>query len=179
MLYNDSPAHHEKNDQMVYYKVSLKHLKLASDRARRTFQTDCFKSRPGGKYLWKFDRVVDSDAFTIVLAILHGKSELIPDQPSVRMLAEIAAVVDDLQCHSPVSFFARTWINRLRTHIPPEISQELFDWLFISLVFKDRIIFEKATEVAIDNSIGAVEDHGLPIPTKILGMYGSNAVPAQ
>lgn len=163
------------------FKVSLKHLTLASDRARRMFQSDCLESQPDihGNYLWEFDRVLDSDAFTIVLAIIHGKSELVPDKPSVRMLAEIAAVVDDLQCHSSVSFFGNTWISGLRTHIPPLISQELFDWLCISFVFKDPAIFEKATRVAIDNSIGAVEDHGLPIPPKILGMSGSNTVSAQ
>lgn len=136
------------------------------------FQMDCLESqrdKTDGLYRWEFARVLDSDAFGIVLAIIHGQSELIPEQPSVRMLAEIAAVVDDLQCHSPVSFFAKAWIAGLRTQIPTVESQELFDWLCISLVFRDSVIFEKTTRVAIEESIGPVEDHGLPIPPKILG----------
>ncbi|GKU15537.1 unnamed protein product [Fusarium langsethiae] len=122
-----------------------------------------------GLYHWKFDAILDPKAFEIVLKIIHGKNRDIPPAVNLQVLADISAVVDDLECHDVLWFFAKQWlavlsrVNDIKT--PKDVAQRIL----ISFVFHDPAVFKASTETAITEHWAFAQTHNLPIRPKILG----------
>ncbi|TQW01426.1 het-d [Cordyceps javanica] len=158
--------------QIVHFRVSTKHLQLASDRARCMFLhpfAESNKDEVTGLFKWTFEALFDVEAFRIVLSVIHGQSKIVPERVSVRLLAEISAVVEDLQCRDAVWFYAKVWLRYLGEELPAEVSPDLFDWIFISSVFDEPSIFTATTQTAIRTSIDAMGDYLPPIAPRIIG----------
>lgn len=66
-----------------------------------------------GLHHWKFEAMFDPEAFEIVMKIIHGKTRDIPRTVKLELLAGISAVVDDLECHDALWFFAKGWLLNL------------------------------------------------------------------
>ncbi|KKO98627.1 hypothetical protein THAR02_09277 [Trichoderma harzianum] len=82
----------DKNEpSQVTFKTSMKHLTLASIRAK------------------KFDPMFDPDAFEIVLRIVHAQLHKLPKELSLATMAQVAIIADDLQCSDPIAHFAQQW----------------------------------------------------------------------
>ncbi|CEJ95229.1 hypothetical protein VHEMI10723 [[Torrubiella] hemipterigena] len=153
------------------FRVSMKHLTMASERAGKMFQLGFSESEQDestGYRKWTFDAIFDIEAFKTVLFIIHGRTKSVPEHITLQMLAEISAVVDDLQCADAVWFCAKKWLRELDTSPMEDLSKELFEWIFIASVFHESEIFERATHTAVLNTTGSIDDYGLPILRKIM-----------
>lgn len=137
------------------------------------FKGDYQESKPSeidGLYRWTIDPMFDPEAFKMVMKIIHLRTHELPENVTLEMMANIAAVVDDLQCHEAVSFFTKIWISRLPQPLPSAICDDLIRWVLIASVFRTRERYKSATRVAILHSTGPIPTLGLPIYPDIVGM---------
>ncbi|KAF4458771.1 hypothetical protein FALBO_14481 [Fusarium albosuccineum] len=176
---NDDPSSAQVDDSSdslaspaeLHLLCSKKHLTSASVRAHKMFAGGFRESIPDemdGLYHWKFEPIFDAKAFEMVMKIIHGKTRDTPRTVNAELLAGIAAVVDDLQCHDTLWFFAKGWLTNLKFDAPVGICKELAQLILISYVFEDPALFQTSTKTAITCSLGSVPTFGLPIPPKIL-----------
>ncbi|UPK97252.1 hypothetical protein LCI18_008187 [Fusarium solani-melongenae] len=178
---DDAPAHN--SDQVLQQednsflelrlKVSKKHLTVASRRARAMFTRDYQESQPSetdGLCYWKFEPLFEPEAFRIVMKIFHLQTRDLPESVTLDMMAHIAAIVDDLQCHDAVWFVTKAWIKQLNHRLPSEICKDLIRWILIASVFRETELFESTTRTAILHSTFSIPTFGLPIQPNIIDM---------
>ncbi|QPC76836.1 hypothetical protein HYE68_007588 [Fusarium pseudograminearum] len=175
------PATHETtncqegNDPVaeLWIKVSRKHLSVASRRARRMFQGDYLetqRSESDDHYHWKMEALFHPEALSIVLRIIHAQNQDLPDSVTLKMLVEIATVVDDLQCSEALYFFTRAWTSRISQSIPSHMCDDLIEWIFITSVFGLDNRLKHAMNVAMMESTRRIDNLGLPILPSIIEM---------
>ena len=73
----------------------------ASVRAQRALMGNLMESAENsqdGLHHWVFEPFCDAEAFQIVMGIVHGFIDMIPKSVTLRTLADIAVVMDDLRC---------------------------------------------------------------------------------
>ncbi|KAH6977812.1 hypothetical protein EDB82DRAFT_462767 [Fusarium venenatum] len=121
-----------------------------------------------GLYHWKFDAIFDPTAFEIVLKIIHGKNRDIPQAVDVQLLVGIPVVVDDLECHDVLWFFAKRWLAVLSQVNMLKTQKDVAQRILISFVFHDPVMFEASTKTAITGYWVFTQTPGLPIRPKIL-----------
>lgn len=163
----------------LYFLCSKKHLALASRRADKIFASGFKEAIPDesdGLYHWKFEAVFDSEAFEIVLKIIHGKNRDIPRVVTLELLAGISAVVDDLECHDALWFFAKGWLFSHKACAPTWMNKELAQLILISFVFDDAVLFETSTHTAITCNTGLVPTFNLPIRPKIVSKSAASCL---
>lgn len=158
---------------VIHFRVSTKHTELASARARTMFSlpfAESKKDETSGLRKWVFEAVSDAKAFQVVLSIIHGRTEATPEKVFLLLLAEISAVVDDLQCRDAVHFFADLWITELwQVELADTKVSNRFDWILISSIFEEDAVFEYMTDAAIRTLKGPVGDNIPPIAPSIIG----------
>lgn len=171
-LFNTEPSLAQSTEQPEekQFLCSQKHLTLASRRASKIFSSN-FKEaskEDDGFYHWKFGDLFDAEAFELVLKIIHGKSRNIPRTVSLDLLAAMASIVDDLECHDTIAFFSQGWILAYG-NITPASTKTLAQLILVSFVFENARIFKTASRLAIIHSRGTVSSYELPIRVAIMG----------
>lgn len=84
--------------------------KRGSSRRTRIFANGFKEAIPeetNGLHYWKFEAIFNLVAFDTVIKIIHGKNRDISRTVNLELLAEMAAVIDDLECHDNIWFFAK------------------------------------------------------------------------
>lgn len=155
----------------LHFLCSKKYLTLASRRADKIFASGFIEAIPketDGLHHWKFKAIFDPEAFEIVMKIIHGKTRDIPRTVKLDLLAGISAVVDDLECHDALWFFAKGWLLSFKNRAPKRMNKELTQLILISFVFDDAVLFETSTKTAITCNTGLVPTFNLPIRPNIL-----------
>ncbi|KAI8667740.1 hypothetical protein NCS55_00796700 [Fusarium keratoplasticum] len=149
------------------FKVSMKHLVLASPRAKKMFEGNYAEAQPGtdGLRRWTFEPIFDAKAFRIVMNAIHGHTRKMPRTMTLRRLAKISAIVDDLDCSQSLWFYAKTWLAELDTYMDDDNFRR---WMLISFVFDEPELFESATTFAIRRGDRPFDACGLPIRPKII-----------
>ncbi|KAF4459374.1 hypothetical protein FALBO_13873 [Fusarium albosuccineum] len=155
-------------------KVSVKHLTLASRRAKVMFASNFIEAQPDaeGYRHWKFEPLFDPSAFEIVMYAVHGKTQKLPDTVTLETLTQIAVILDDLETYQALCFAAKRWIKRLGDQGgkgPFRI--DLARYILVSFVFDEPEMFGAMTKRAIFNSNQPFHSFELPIRPKILGMF--------
>ncbi|KAG8664691.1 uncharacterized protein FPOAC1_013471 [Fusarium poae] len=148
-----------------HFLCSKKHLTLASRRAARLFSSQ-FKEasvESDGLYHWKFEAIFNHEAFSLVLKIIHGKTRGIPRDMKLDLLADIATIVDDLQCHEAVAYFSESWLLCWPSARKKARGKELAQLILSSFVFEHASLFENYTKLAIRHSDDVPSTFGLPI----------------
>lgn len=155
------------------FLASKKHLMLASRRASKVLGGSFKEATPeeDGLLHWNFEPIFDSKAFEIVMQIIHGQTRHIPKKVDVDLLAQIAAIVDDLECQDSVWFFAKRWLDQMTGPVMQRLSEDIMRWILVSFVFEDAGIFKAATNIAIRYSTHIMPTLDLPIRSKILGKF--------
>lgn len=154
------------------FKVSSKHLILASGY---------FKKALNGP--WREATVIHDDglrhvrigefnfdAMAIILNVIHGKDSLVPRELDLRMLAEVARVVDYLQCYEVMGLYSTCWISHLQKLIPSNYNSKLLLWIFIARAFRNEAIFGTCTRIAILAVRSQIANTSLPLLPQILGI---------
>ncbi|QYS99772.1 hypothetical protein H0G86_006890 [Trichoderma simmonsii] len=159
-----------KNQFEHQFLVSKKHLMLASPRASKVFEGSFTEATPreDGLFRWKFEPIFDPKAFETVMKIIHGQTRDVPTKIDLTLLAQITAIVDDLECHNTLWFFAKLWLNQIKDRIPSEFCEDLMRWILISFVFEEPELFKKATTTAIEHGIDDIPTFNLPIRPRVL-----------
>ncbi|EWZ80298.1 hypothetical protein NW765_011590 [Fusarium oxysporum] len=151
-----------------HFLCSKKHLTLASRRAAKLFSSQ-FKEasvESDGLYHWKFEGIFNAEAFELVLKIIHGKTRDVPRNVKLDLLADIATIVDDLECHEAVAFFSTNWLFGWPVGWPS--TEELRDkplaqLILASFVFEHASLFQTYTKMAIRHNIDVISTYELPI----------------
>ncbi|KAM0255351.1 hypothetical protein ACHAQJ_005871 [Trichoderma viride] len=172
-LDNEVPGYMTEWKGMHEFYVSMKHLSLASPRAKVVLQGQFKESIPEADGLrhWKFEPIFDAEAFKIVMNMIHAQLRELPDEVTLAMLANIAVIVDDLNCQNSVNFFAKLWIDKLdKSNIQWYISENLAHTIFVASVFELAEQFKMATYHAIIGPPDILSSSELPIAPQILGM---------
>ncbi|KPM38873.1 hypothetical protein AK830_g7703 [Neonectria ditissima] len=155
-----------------HFKVSMKHLALASRRARAMFAGPFKEAQPtsaDGLRHWKFEPLFDPEAFRIAMNIIHGKTRETPDAMATEQLAHFAAVVDDLECHDAVWFAARTWVKQISESDYETGFDNCARLILISFVFNEPQLFKTITGLAIGENTASLSTSSLPIRLRIVG----------
>ncbi|KAG6980322.1 hypothetical protein BFJ70_g16332 [Fusarium oxysporum] len=154
-----------------HFLCSKKHLTLASRRAAKLFSSK-FKEasrEADGLYHWNFGGIFDSEAFELVLKIIHGKTRGIPQDVELDLLAGIASIVDDLECYDALSFFSQKWLLEYgwTYTLPQSVNETLAQLILVSFVFGNAALFQSSTRIAIRCSSDALPTFELPIRADI------------
>ncbi|KAH7220529.1 hypothetical protein BKA60DRAFT_646351 [Fusarium oxysporum] len=148
-----------------HFLCSKKHLTLASRRAAKLFSSQ-FKEasvESDGLYHWKFEGIFNHEAFALVLKIIHGKTRGVPRTIKLDLLADIATIVDDLECHEVIAFFSENWLLWWPGENERTRGKELAQLILSSFVFEHAALFETYTKMAIRYSDDGPLTFGLPI----------------
>ncbi|KAB5536112.1 hypothetical protein GE09DRAFT_341279 [Coniochaeta sp. 2T2.1] len=153
----------------VLLKVSTSHLILASDRAKRILMGPWREANavyPDGLRHWDIEGCLDSKALTIVMDIIHGRTRQVPRSLELDMLAKVAVVVDDLQCHEAVEVFSEMWIGEF--YLPTQYTRDLVLWICIASVFQRQDLLDSAIQTAILQCTEEFRTLDLPIPSTVV-----------
>ncbi|RKL01702.1 hypothetical protein BFJ71_g5031 [Fusarium oxysporum] len=161
-----------------HFLCSKKHLTLASRRAAKLFSSQ-FKEasvESYGLHHWKFEGIFNAEAFELVLKIIHGKTRDVPRNVKLDLLADIATIVDDLECHEAVAFFSTNWLFGWPVGWPS--TEELRDkplaqLILASFVFEHASLFKTSTKMAIRHNIDFISTYELPIRADVSGTLDS------
>lgn len=115
----------------------------------------------------------DTDAFQIIMDIIHGRSRRVPRSLNLELLAKVAVLVDYYDCHDTVKFFSDTWIENLQTwkHRSPQLCRDLILRLCISYVFNQAPTIHEMLHFVVREARGPLQTLGLPLPKRMIGMF--------
>ncbi|KAL6792782.1 hypothetical protein J3E68DRAFT_428139 [Trichoderma sp. SZMC 28012] len=142
----------DKNETShVMFKVSMKHLTLASFRAKK-----------------KFDPMFDPDAFEIVLRIIHAQAHKLPKEISLATMTRVAIIADDLLCSSPIAPFVPQWSSKDDFWATSVQFSATIEKIFICFVFGLKEKFSSMTHQAIIHAIDRKIVCSVPLCLSIL-----------
>lgn len=154
-------------EEQWQFKASSKHLSLASTHVK-TIMSGAKETHDDGLVHWKFDGF-DVDAISIILSIIHGLNRRVPRTVSLSMLAQIARVVDHLECHEVMELCASIWMEHIGDPIPDPSQRDFDDWISVAGVFHSPEVFKNWTRVAIIKKLNCPPSLESPI---LLQAYG-------
>ncbi|KAH8123096.1 hypothetical protein LI328DRAFT_169759 [Trichoderma asperelloides] len=150
-------------------RLSSKHLALASEYFQKLMANEWKETKAESGYSYTIAAEEwDQDALIILMNIIHGQTQKLPEKVTLETLAKIAVLVDYYKCHKTVAFFADAWIRRLKGPLPSFYSRELLLRLFVSYVFSRENAFQQLTRTIIFKSRGPIHTLGLPIPEEVV-----------
>jgi hypothetical protein len=161
----------KQETEVIHYRVSSRHLTLASLWFKRTLTSsgsrEALPDPSDGRYYVNASEW-DEEAFLILLNALHVRRRQVPKTVTLEMLAKLAVLIDyyELQDAEAIEDWVDGWKKGVKENhtVPPKYSRDLMLWLCISAVFGMSRQLEMATEWAIRESWGPLETLGLPIP---------------
>lgn len=166
--------HHSHPLTYVHMLISSKHMILASSVFEAMLKTHYIE----GQTLETKGKVEiplpddDPDAFTILLDIIHSRTNQVPRQVDLGLLTKLSILVDKYQMHEAAGIFPEVWMGELRACLPIASPEEILSWLCISWVFQNSDIFRQVTEILIltsDSEFGEDDVSELPIPKAVVG----------
>ncbi len=154
----------------VRLQVSSAHLRLVSPYFKKALDGPFKESHSTTDGLRHIDADDwDTEAFLIVMRIIHGQNRLVSRSLDLEMLAKVAAIVDYYQCHEMLEPFAEIWhLQRKEALIPGTVSRDLILLLFVSWVLRWSEEFKAVTRIPQTQSKGPLSTMGLPIPERII-----------
>ncbi|KAI4629129.1 uncharacterized protein J4E87_003390 [Alternaria ethzedia] len=133
------------------YQVSSQHLITASPKFKSEIMSwsENHKTDDGFYHMDTADW--DPEAFAILLNMLHLRFRQVPKMLSLELLAKVAKLVDYYQCWEAFDLIADVWVRHARAYhpIPGTYSRELMLWILVAWVFKEPLLFNNATKIAI------------------------------
>lgn len=174
---NDEPGHdepgHDEPEQDVTILASSSHLCLASETFRKMLRGPWLEGASGaseGSVKKCTASEWDTNAFTTVLYIIHGRHRAVPSAVDLETLAKIAAIVDYYHCHEATEVLIQRWIKPAAFPVPvAEYGKDCMLRMLVAWVFRQRDIFEEMARLAVMQSQGPLQTMDLPFPKTLLG----------
>lgn len=151
------PYQENGNPNEIEFRVSTKHLRIASPVFSRMIQGNFQESQPND---W------NTRALLILLDIIHGHHRQVPRKLDLDTIAQIG-FFDHWHAHLN-DWWTYGWLNFDKSSISSFGEAESL-LLFIALTFQSPVVFKNLTISAILTTSDLIETH-LPIPSQILGM---------
>ncbi|SCN87360.1 unnamed protein product [Fusarium fujikuroi] len=176
------PYQENGDPNQIVFRVSAKHLCLASPVFRKAFQGNFKESKQNEQGLLEITTSEwNAETLLILLDIIHGHHYCVPKQPGLAIIAQIGTIVDYYDCLEAVKIVFSYWhasIGNGKTYrsLPsPEddiMHKGLFGdgettILFMAWMAQDQECFKGLTRSAVLTTNGLVETH-LPMPAQIL-----------
>jgi len=157
----------------VHVRVSSKHMTLASPIFRVMLAPNGFME---GRDLELFGRVEvplpddDDAALILLLRIIHNHTKEIPVSIELELLTKVALLVDKYRLQDAVEFFSKIWMNHV-DHRTGSFHLNIPQWLCISLIFRNKQLFDKVAGLAVEHSDinFGINFDDLPIPDRLIG----------
>ncbi|KAF5986993.1 hypothetical protein FBULB1_2199 [Fusarium bulbicola] len=176
------PYREDGSPNEVEFRVSTKHLCIASPVFRKMIQGNFQESQPNENGLFEI-RTSDwnTRALLVLLDIIHGHHRQVPRDLDLDTVVQIGFLVDYYDCLEVVEIFFERWQAHIsdwrkycwilfdKSSVDPFGESQLL-MLFVAFTFRDEVVFKNLTVSAILTTSGHIETH-LPIPSQILGMY--------
>ncbi|KAI0479654.1 hypothetical protein F4859DRAFT_513158 [Xylaria cf. heliscus] len=168
---NETSAHEEYSpdapppEGQWRFKASSKHLSLASTFVKKMMAgpwREANEIYDDGLRHWGFDGF-DVQAISIILSVIHGLNRRIPRTVDLGMLAQIARVVDYLDCHEVMELYASIWVDHLHDSTSGSSREDWDSWISITGVFQNPAIFQSWTRVAIVEKLNYPPSLELPL----------------
>ncbi|KAI1009403.1 hypothetical protein LB504_002914 [Fusarium proliferatum] len=181
----------------VVFRVSAKHLCLASPVFRRMFHGKFKESEPNDQGLLEIRTSEwDAEALLIILDIIQGHHSSVPKRPSLDVIAQIGVIADYYDCLEAIRIFFQHCHSSMKiwekySTRPPEwgpgwgvidptphflslepCTAKPFDGeatigLFMAWIVQDKAQFRALTASAVLSTNGPLET-ALPIPPRII-----------
>ncbi|KGQ03268.1 hypothetical protein BBAD15_g11507 [Beauveria bassiana D1-5] len=173
------PLEPEKDDEQnaAWFRISSSHLRLASDQVRRRLSSayrgtvkDQLSLEDGTTCDVLRTEQWDRNTYLIFLNIVHGHNRQVPNSVSIDTLGKLAVLVDYYECHERFEMFATRWIEAMKGDLPKAYGETTILWLAISLVFEEKDIFKKMTEMVLKHSRSSFQADTLPLPQQLIGI---------
>ncbi|GIC92662.1 BTB/POZ domain-containing protein [Aspergillus udagawae] len=154
---------------VVRYRASSKHLSLAS----QYFEKRLKKEWREGEELQKNGCIeldvpdTDPEAFSILLDLMHCRTQEVPTLVTFDELVELAVQVDYFKCHGVVGLYPARWIEPWKAKRLNAYCDETGKWIFVSGVFNDCELYASVTCLAIRQSKDFINTLDLPIPRSV------------
>ena len=162
-----------ENEDGVHYRVSSRHLILASRRFRTMMSDKRWKEgvRSNNGIFYVYTTGWDPEVFLMLMHIVHLQSRKVPRRIGLEMLTKFAVLVDYYQCEEAVEMFTSIWIEALKTEtkMPTTYCRDLILWLCVAQVFDLPEQFSKVTNLAIRQSKSTIRTLDLPIWPTVVG----------
>lgn len=155
------------------FLVSSRHLILASTVFKRMLTRSGWSEgkKVDGQFRIEASEW-DSQSFSIVLNLVHGRHRQTPKSVSLETMSSIATIVDYYGVHEAVELSCRSLIQRLIALDPllDDVERNWVLWISIAWVFGDDRVFEKATEGATLRATSDLEmPENLPCYAGVIG----------
>ena len=173
------PGHKDGTPNEIVFRVSAKHLSMASPIFRRMIKGDFQESRPNDQGLLEL-RTSDwnAQALLVLLDIIHGHHSHVPERLSQEHVAHIGLVADYYDCSDIVQVFYRGWEARfveywddswpnIKKHVLDSFGKKEQFQLFITWTFQSDQVFSHLATHAILTSTGPIETY-LPVPSNVI-----------
>ena len=154
--------------------VSSKHMTLASCVFKTKLVPDSIKNGAGSTASGKIEISLiedDSEAFIVLLNVIHGRNRLVPLTLSLDLLTKVAVLVEKYNLHDVVAVFGDIWVFDAMDRSDSGYFLQVSQWLCIAWVFKDEELFNTVSCLAVKFSkkgfSGSMD--GLPLPPHIIG----------
>ncbi|RDW64498.1 BTB/POZ domain-containing protein [Aspergillus mulundensis] len=176
----DDNTSSDKADE-VRFIVSASHLILASPVFRHALTGEWIESqelrRQGTAEIeasgW------DTEAFLILLRIIHCKPYDLPKEVSLETLAKLALIADYYDCVKLVQWYADAWISKVLPFracfsIHEDGMRDMIIRLWVAWVFDVAEEFTSYSSYIMENAKYPITSLGLPIPAGILERLNRN-----
>jgi hypothetical protein len=91
----------------------------------------------------------DLEAFRIVLNIIHGRVRQVPLDVNLKMLRNIAIIVEKYQMVEVAELYVQIWVKDLNLPSEDNLEMDIVDWIGICWIFKLSSKFEEITRLAV------------------------------
>ncbi|KAL4900450.1 hypothetical protein BDW74DRAFT_182783 [Aspergillus multicolor] len=165
-----------ENPNEVRFKVSAAHLTLASSVFRHALTGDWVE---GSELRTRGTAEIeatgwDTEAFLILLRIVHCKPYDLPKEVSLETLAKLALIADYYDCVKLVQWYADAWISKVAsrgssTNTHEEELRDKIIRLWIAWVFDVAKDFTSHSSCIMHSAKEPITSLGLPLPAAIIG----------
>ncbi|KAJ5936828.1 hypothetical protein N7466_003278 [Penicillium verhagenii] len=115
----------------------------------------------------------DMEALLILLHVVHGHFDQVPQELTLEMLAKIAVIADYYMCKECLGAEKTRWMDDLKTRIVRQSRRDLALWIWIAWFFKSPELFKRFTSHAMSMYKDTFTSLGLPIPDRVIGNKSS------
>ncbi|XXH04933.1 hypothetical protein Hte_011355 [Hypoxylon texense] len=151
----------------VTYRISSRHLSLASRRSRKMRHRWEPKKESDGHFHISVEDW-DSQALLTVMNIIHLRHRQVPDDITLEMLSKIAVIGDYFEFHEAIEVSAKAWIGKLQRTLPKSYCRDLILWVWVCHVFHNEDILKTAITTAVRDCPGQIQGLGFPMLDQII-----------
>ncbi|KAE8318385.1 hypothetical protein BDV41DRAFT_375145 [Aspergillus transmontanensis] len=106
--------------------------------------------------------------FLLLMAILHGRTQLVPQTLHFDWLKAMAILVDYYECYEAVAMVSDLWTKAFEREQSTLAEESPMEWLFITWAFRKGDAFESITKSIQLEHKKDISSEELPIPAEII-----------